>query len=157
MSCGIYIITEIDTGRQYIGQSTNIEERWKKHRRTRFASDQFSYELLIECPKESLDFFEISFISGYNTLRPNGFNVQAGGQDWKYCNTPESRKKKSEAAKKQWAEKREKMMLSLNPHRGPQSEETKKRKSEITKKQWEEKREAMIKSHHRGPRKNNNA
>ena len=78
---GIYKITEIATGLCYIGQSIHCHAqkggRWKEHHK-RFPPALFTYEVLIQCPEESLNFFEKSFISGYDSHR-NGFNKTIGG------------------------------------------------------------------------------
>lgn len=75
---GIYKITEIATGMCYIGQSVCIESRWKKHRR-RFRLDAHTYEVLMECDADVLDFFEKAFISGYDCIMPKGLNKTIGG------------------------------------------------------------------------------
>ena len=86
---GIYKITEIATGLCYIGQSIHChaqkrnrklgtaDGRWLQHHK-RFPPALFTYEVLIQCPEESLNFFEKSFISGYDSHR-NGFNGTIGG------------------------------------------------------------------------------
>lgn len=74
---GIYKITERSTGRCYIGQSTNIKSRFRSHKK-RFNRDLFDYEVLIQCPVESLDFLERAFINGYDSVN-SGLNITRGG------------------------------------------------------------------------------
>ena len=93
MTCGIYKITENETGKAYVGQSINIEKRWWKHRK-RFLPDLFSYEIIMECERIQLDFWEIAWIASENTHHPNGFNHTIGGSGaWGSKNPEETRKK----------------------------------------------------------------
>ena len=95
--CGIYKITEIETGRVYIGQSTDVRTRWSNHlktivgtdggaARTRFHDyvakvgiDKFTFELLEDCPKEQLNEREKFFIEFYHA-NDWGFNSTAGNK-----------------------------------------------------------------------------
>ena len=93
----IYKITEIETGRVYIGQSTDVRTRWSNHlktivgtdggaARTRFHDyvakvgiDKFTFELLEDCPKEQLNEREKFFIEFYHA-NDWGFNSTAGNK-----------------------------------------------------------------------------
>ena len=90
---GIYCITNLINGKKYIGQSRNIEKRWKKHRRSinsknnktylhnafcKYGLDNFSFEVLEECKVEDLNEKEIYWISFYDTYK-NGYNLTLGG------------------------------------------------------------------------------
>ena len=92
MSCGIYIITNTITGKQYVGQSINIEKRIKQHRyRTskgnsyidntiqKHGWDNFTWNILYECEPENLNIEEQKFIALYNTYH-NGYNLTRGGE-----------------------------------------------------------------------------
>ena len=134
MACGIYKITENETGRCYIGQSKNIEARWRDHRK-RFPTDLFSYEILMSCDPDCLNFFEKAFIDGYDSHRC-GFNKTIGGTAIKarYPHA-DSLAKRSESMK--------------GKNRGPRSEETKRKISEAKKgkKFSEEHKKALSESH----------
>lgn len=80
MTCGIYKITENKTGCCYIGQSIDIKRRWRQHKK-RFPLDLFSYEILMTCDADCLDFFERAFIDGYES-HVNGFNIQKSRGGW---------------------------------------------------------------------------
>lgn len=91
MSCGIYKITNTINNKVYIGQSINIEDRWKKHKYAKdgfaihqaiqkYGVDNFTFEILEECPKELLDNREIYWISYYNSLK-KGYNMIPGGSN----------------------------------------------------------------------------
>ena len=131
MTCGIYKITEIDTGRCYIGQSKQIEGRWKRHHK-RFPTDRFSYEVLLKCDDDVLDFFEKAFIDGYDSHRC-GFNKTLGGSAIKsrYPDA-ETRRKIGEASKNRSEETRLKIS-DANKRRPPLSEEACRRMSEALK------------------------
>ena len=101
--CGIYLITNNVTGKQYIGQSIDICKRWKQHlfcnRRyplysalRKYGAASFTFEVLVECRRDHLDFFEVAFILGYGTLSPHGYNLTTGGGSGKEC-SPETREK----------------------------------------------------------------
>ena len=143
MTCGIYKITKNETGRCYIGQSKNVEERWKAHHK-RFPSDLFSYEILLVCDKDYLNFFEKAFIDGYDSNR-NGFNKTIGGVGFKTrYHDEETRQKMSEAAKGRIPGNKGKKLLNEEARqkmsdakkgkkRGPFSEETKTKMKEAVK------------------------
>ncbi len=98
MTCGIYKIIENETGRCYIGQSRNVERRWKRHHK-RFSPDLFNYEVIMECDAEQLDFWEIAWITSERSVE-FGFNQKFGGQGWEMKYTDETKLKLSEAGKK---------------------------------------------------------
>lgn len=87
---GIYKITNLITKQSYIGQSNNIERRWKEHCRpskankslisdaiNSFGKENFSFQILQECKIEELDSYEEFYIKKYNTINPNGYNVES--------------------------------------------------------------------------------
>ena len=98
---GIYLITNLITYEGYVGQSVDVETRWKQHLKTseninenaklyqamrKYGQENFSCELLEECNKEDLDAREIYWIDYYDTFN-NGYNMTHGGQGscgWKY-------------------------------------------------------------------------
>lgn len=86
MSCGIYKITNKINGHSYIGLSKGIEKRFSEHKSKaihsnkkddldkalyramrKYGIDNFSYEIIEECPEEKLKEREIYWISYYNT------------------------------------------------------------------------------------------
>lgn len=89
MSIGIYKITNKINGKSYIGQSTNIEGRFERHKNekryilgeafNKYGIDNFNFEIIEECPKKELNEKEIFYIDFYNTITPFGYNIQTGG------------------------------------------------------------------------------
>lgn len=86
---GIYKITNLTNGKSYIGQSVHIERRWMEHclpsansaiakAIQKYGKEQFSFQVIEECPQEQLDEKEEYYISHYNTVVPNGYNIM----DW---------------------------------------------------------------------------
>lgn len=85
--CGIYRIVHLPTNREYIGQSTQMTQRWRAHRGmlrrgehhayhlqrawTKYGSGQFSFEILACCPVDHLTPLEQIMIDEF---RP-AFNV----------------------------------------------------------------------------------
>lgn len=88
---GIYKITNKINGKSYIGQSIDIERRWKEHRRSiglnknslyldfeKYGIDNFTFEILEECATEMLNEREHYWIEYYDTYN-NGYNLTQGG------------------------------------------------------------------------------
>ena len=85
-------------GKSYIGQSVDIEERFREHKRAteysrvslisrvikKYGVENFEFRILLECDKNGdiLDKFEIDAIKSYNTIHPNGYNIKSGGSQY---------------------------------------------------------------------------
>ena len=82
--CGIYKITNQETGECYIGQAVDVRKRWYEHSKfmlqidapknnqlyaaaAEYGLDSFSFELLLECKPEELNEKEKYFIELYNS------------------------------------------------------------------------------------------
>nr|DAR02120.1 MAG TPA: intron associated endonuclease [Bacteriophage sp.] len=99
MTCGIYKITNKINGHSYIGLSKNIEHRFADHRTKPFQSkrkddqekvlykairkyglDNFSFEIVEECPESQLCDRECFWIDYYGTYRNReDYNETPGG------------------------------------------------------------------------------
>lgn len=90
--CGIYRITNLKTNEAYIGKSTNIKTRWQNHCKTaigldgmartkihsamkEYGIDNFSFEVLEKCTKETYSEQEKYWINFYET-NVYGYNIQ---------------------------------------------------------------------------------
>ena len=99
----VYLITNSENGKQYVGQTTtSLSQRWYGHvrfskRRNRSSSvalanaiskygpEKFHKKILHECEtKAELDEKEQHFIEELGTLYPNGYNLREGGQRGKH-------------------------------------------------------------------------
>lgn len=92
---GIYKITNTKTNKIYIGQSTNIPQRWHahlheiKHGRglAKYIQDatvqDFSFEIVELCAPEELDERERYWIAYYDSYE-DGMNRAKGGKDGKF-------------------------------------------------------------------------
>ena len=98
--CGIYLLTHIESGRKYIGQSVNIKARWSAHSSRssnsfigkaikKYGWDAFSKDILLICERQELNSIEEKLIKEHNCVKPNGFNIKAGGSQ-----TPHSQETK---------------------------------------------------------------
>ena len=102
---GIYLITERETGRGYVGQSIDIEGRWREHKSSRgkFPEDRFDYRIVIKADTCFLDALEQLYIEQFKTLwTEGGFNQNKGGQFWRRPEEPlsqETKNKLSQALK----------------------------------------------------------
>lgn len=118
MTCGVYLITNIINGHKYVGQSKNIEQRFKGHCRDgkfgknsaidvaiqKYGENNFQLEILEELPHNPklLSEKEIFWIDYYNTYdNPSDYNLTRGGEFpfGNPMNYPELRKKVSDAKK----------------------------------------------------------
>lgn len=103
MTCGIYCITNNINGKQYIGQSIHIEQRFKEHIRygnskcyidraiKKHGHDAFNFSILLECDESQLSDEEHKFIKLFGTYK-NGYNLTWGGE-FAISKSPEIAKK----------------------------------------------------------------
>lgn len=86
---GIYKITNLINGKSYIGQSVHIKRRWAEHCQPsahsligkaiqKYGKENFSFQVVEECPIELLDEKEEYYIDFYNSITPYGYNIM----DW---------------------------------------------------------------------------
>jgi len=91
MNSGIYMIRHRDSGKTYIGRSTNVASRWSQHKSCastnkrdnnpiynalrKYGHDAFEWKLLTTAPDRLLPLLEAQFIVDWGTLSPNGYNV----------------------------------------------------------------------------------
>lgn len=111
----IYKITNKVNGKIYIGQTTQtLEKRWGKHcsipsnRKAtpfqlaikKYGKDNFLLEELVYCFDDiSLNFLEKKIILEFNSILPNGYNLEDGGNRYKKQH-PDSKKRRSLALRK---------------------------------------------------------
>ena len=110
---GIYLITNKVNGKKYVGQSIDIEERWKRHiiaskkselviyrAMRKYGIDNFDFSILEECSVDKLDEREIYWISELDTYN-NGYNMTIGGKGHNlYLDPKEREQKKKEIARR---------------------------------------------------------
>ena len=102
---GIYKIENLVNHKVYIGQSIDIEKRYKEHLRSgqpdkyslkserdkkcpihlamqKYGVENFELTILQECKKEEMDDLEIYYIKKYRSLdKKFGYNISPGGQN----------------------------------------------------------------------------
>ena len=113
---GIYKFTNKYNRKIYVGKSTNIKSRYYKHLQNaklgrhsyfytalrKYGSDGFDFDILIECPKEGLDYWETFYIRYYCSNNPDyGYNMTDGG-DGITNPCEEERKRRSDYAKEHY-------------------------------------------------------
>lgn len=103
MTCGIYKITNEINNKCYIGQSVNIERRWKRHKQIfknkndncydyplyrsirKYGIENFVFEILEDCNKNQLNEREFFYMKYFYSFNPYGYNISRGGKSNK-CN-----------------------------------------------------------------------
>lgn len=109
----IYLITNRVTGKRYVGQTIHedIETRWNQHRRVcenmlgrhicaaykKYGVQNFEFTIICVCFDEACNELEENYITKFNTLAPNGYNLRAGGNNSKH--SEESKKLMSQNRK----------------------------------------------------------
>ena len=153
MICGIYKIVNKVNGKLYIGQSRDVEKRWREHKRRsktkdshlyramrKDGLDNFAFSVICEVPESALDQYEISYIKYYETTNPEkGYNKKFGGANGRH--SKESKLKMSEAKKNMTGETKLKMSEANKGENNPMfgktpSDETKKKMYECKIKQY---------------------
>lgn len=105
----IYKITNLLNGKCYVGQTIDLKERLRKHKKNKksvlgqaiqkYGWENFSYEVLeSDIPRDMLDEREIFYIAENNCVAPNGYNLTKGGNSRKVL-SDEARKKISIATR----------------------------------------------------------
>lgn len=89
----IYKIENKINGKLYIGQSFNVDKRWRAHvyKNTtsaihqsivKYGKDNFNFEIICSSKNiDDLNWLEQYFIAKYNTMTPNGYNLDQGGRN----------------------------------------------------------------------------
>ena len=128
---GIYKITNKEDGKIYIGQAKDIEKRWRRHKRTKYPEDKFTYEIIMECTAEQMNFWEIAWIASENACDPDvGYNQALGGTDIRCIFPSDETKAKLSAINKGKVFSEETRQKMSKARKGkPLSEETKQRMS----------------------------
>ena len=106
----IYLITNTVNNKRYVGQTLceDIETRWKQHKihkprsvggyiynaYKKYGIDKFKFQIICICFDEDCNRFEEEYIKNMNTLAPNGYNLQTGGNNFR--THPDTKKKLSE-------------------------------------------------------------
>lgn len=95
-TCGIYCIENLINHKKYIGQSVNIEARWRYHKSelkrnihendylqnawNKYGKDNFKFYILEECEVDIINERERHYIVLYDTTnRSCGYNLESGG------------------------------------------------------------------------------
>ena len=88
----VYKITNLLNGKIYIGQTTrNIKERWRSHCNRKdsksaitnaikkYGKENFKLEIVEKVSIKNIDKRETYWIRKLNTIAPNGYNLESGG------------------------------------------------------------------------------
>jgi len=112
----IYVITNVDNKKQYVGQTLSHRKNHNKYRPfgyqgrfkdhisealcntkkkqcnylnnaiRQYGKNKFKVELITECSKDELDSMEQLYIKEYNSMYPNGYNLTKGGKVFREIN-----------------------------------------------------------------------
>lgn len=139
---GIYKITNKLNGKVYIGQSIDIDARWKQHINAKdnfaihnaikkYGKENFKFEVLLECPADMLNVWERDMIALYDCMSPYGYNLTEGGEG---CQLSEEHKRKISESNKGHMVSEETRHKISESHKGRHvSEETRCKMSEVNK------------------------
>ena len=123
----IYIATNLETGRQYVGQTSNFRKRLQEHLSRNIRGKSYFENALrnhglavfdfvqIPYPADWLNYWEEYWITNLNTMIPNGYNLTMGGKSLRGFHHSEATKiKLSEAQrgrpKPPWTDERKKKL-----------------------------------------------
>ena len=144
----IYMIKNKIDAKCYIGQTIekDVNTRWNKHKRSlnsdgcralyntfrKYGIENFDFKIICISFDEALDDLEVFYISKFNSIAPNGYNLEGGGNKNKIFH-PETCKKISIALKgKKHSEERK--LKNSNAQKGKKhSDEARQKMSETRK------------------------
>ncbi len=157
---GIYCITNKINGKKYIGQSLDIERRFRNHKKAchniylrrsveKYGLDSFLFEILEEVSEELLEEKERYYIDLFNTRDPSkGYNLKDAGPHGELSADVKARMSKSRTGLKLSEDRKQKISEAMKGNRNasvPCSDDKKKKISEANKgrKRSEETRRKM--------------
>ena len=126
MNAHIYLVTNNVNGKQYVGQTTIdsnkvghgtiVTEAYKKYGRSKFTYDKIITNVN---NRNTLNYLEKFWIKVFNTLTPNGYNIENGGTDKGIMNESTREKlRQLNLGKKMSAETKKKISISLSGENG---------------------------------------
>lgn len=91
----IYLITNTINNKKYVGQTLreDINQRWKQHKAKKSIGrclkaayekhgvENFLFQIICICFNEDCNKYEEEYIKKYNTISPNGYNLESGGKN----------------------------------------------------------------------------
>jgi group I intron endonuclease len=96
----IYLIENKINNKKYVGQTKkdDIKTRWNQHKKidkrsigtclynayNKYGIENFIFKIICICFDSDTDKYEIDYIKKYNTISPNGYNLQEGGNNRKH-------------------------------------------------------------------------
>jgi group I intron endonuclease len=161
----IYLVTNKITGKHYVGQTlqTDINTRWNQHKRLctamlgrcilsayqKYGINNFDFKIICICFDTACNELEEYYINKFNTLAPNGYNLQTGGNNSKHSEETKalmSRNRKGKGLNCVTEEMRQTRIGRFAGEKNPNfgkiiSDEQKKKISDGMKKVWREKKE----------------
>jgi len=146
--CGIYKITNIVNNKVMIGQSKDITLRWRNYKTqlkynkwhnlhlqrawNKYGEQNFKFEVILECPIETLDKEEIRLIEEYNSRNDKyGYNIKEGGD--RHAHSEETKRRISEKHKGKVLSPEHRAKLCLARRKRITSAETKEKISQSSK------------------------
>lgn len=78
----------------------------------KYGVESFNVEIVFRCSENNADKYEYEYITKYNSLYPNGYNIKNGGTQFKH--TEYSRKSLSNSGKKYYIYKKLKKVQTIN-------------------------------------------
>jgi len=87
----LYVITNRVNGKQYVGITTDVEKRWRKHRSghgsklvrhaiQKYGRDNFDFEVWYSGDEDWIKMMEYRAIVMLDTRTPHGYNLTLGGE-----------------------------------------------------------------------------
>jgi group I intron endonuclease len=156
MKCGIYKITNLLDSKIYVGQSVNVEKRWKYHLSrlkgkthpnphlqsswNKYGEKSFRMELIEECNKEKLCIRENFWCRTFQSYdRKKGYNLTITSDSKKYTLTEEGRKKIGDAHRGKKLSEETKQLISIR-HMGKKLSDLTKKRMSKPKGEWTQER-----------------